>query len=67
MSSFIVVMTAAGVWAKIATTLNSGVHTLNVTTGVANSALSFRAPDDSFVRIATVLTGDVHTIAAQAV
>jgi hypothetical protein len=62
----ILVQQANGMWAKVATEESAGVHTLKVTTAASNSSLVFCQPNGEFVRLATVLTGDEHTLAAQA-
>jgi hypothetical protein len=41
----------------------AGLLTLQVTTATPNSSLLFRMANGSFVRVATVLTAGVHTLA----
>lgn len=63
---FILVCQANGFWAKLATEEVAGVHTIKVSTDPSNADLVFEQPNGQFVRIATVLTGEIHTLAADA-
>lgn len=62
----VLVQQANGLWAKVATSENEGTHTLLVTTAPSTSSLLFMQPNGTFIRVATVLLGDEHTIAVSA-
>jgi hypothetical protein len=63
---FILVCQANGFWAKVATEEADGIHTIKVSTDPSNADLVFEQPNGQFVRIATVLSGEIHTLAADA-
>lgn len=66
MDTWFLVQQANGQWAKIKSFLSGGVHTPYTTGATANSFIIINDAAGNLVRIATVLTGDIHTIAVVA-